>query len=431
AHMFEHMAFKGTTRIGTRDYPAEKPALEREAAAYDAWQAERLAPKPDAARLAQLEKDFRAAQEAADAFVVKNEFGQIIEQQGGTGLNANTSADATRYFYSLPANKVELFCYLESERFLHPVLRQFYRERDVVMEERRMRVDNNPPGRLIEQLVGTAFLAHPYGRPAVGFMSDLQSFTVEEAQAFFDRYYGPSNLTTVLVGDLDPKAVIPLLETYFGRIPARPSPPPVVTVEPAQGGEKTVVLQDRSQPIYIEAYHRPALTHPDNAVYDALDDILTNGRSSRLHRSLVRDQKIAVDVGSVSALPGPRYPHLWAAYAIAAQGAPHDKIEQAIHAELDRLKSEDVEPGELAKFKTRSRAQLLRQMESNAGLGLLLAEYQRLFGDWRELFRELGRIDAVQPADLRRVAAATFTAANRTVARIETTAPPATPGNGR
>ena len=220
AHMFEHMAFKGTPRLGTTDYEAEKKALGELEEAYLAYQEERLAVDPDQERLTSLQENFEAKQKEASQYVVKNEFGDIIEREGGVALNAFTSADVTGYFYALPSNKVELFAYLESERFLHPVFREFYEERDVVMEERRLRVDNRPVGRLLEQFKSTAFMAHPYHHPIIGYASDIQSYTMTDAEQFFRTYYVPSNMVTAIVGDVKAETLIPILETYFGRIPS-------------------------------------------------------------------------------------------------------------------------------------------------------------------------------------------------------------------
>ena len=176
AHMFEHMAFKGTNEIGTTNYAAEKRALEKVEVAYAAYQREnRKEVGRDPAKAARLEKEWHEAMEAANQFVVPNEFGEIVESQGGAGLNANTDLDETGYYYSFPENRLELWAYLESERFLHPVMREFYKERDVVMEERRMRTDSSPQGRLTEQFLAAAYVAHPYGRPVVGWPSDLLS----------------------------------------------------------------------------------------------------------------------------------------------------------------------------------------------------------------------------------------------------------------
>src|SRR5215469_9415807 len=189
AHMFEHMAFKGTDKIGTSNYAEEKVAIEKMEQAYQAYDQERRKEVGrDEKRVAELEKAWQEAMAAAQKYVIVNQFGQIIEQDGGQGLNAFTSSEETGYFYSFPANRVELWAYLESERFLQPVMREFYKERDVVFEERRMRTDSNPTGRLIEQFLGTAFVAHPYGRPVVGWPSDLQTFSATDAHHFFDKY---------------------------------------------------------------------------------------------------------------------------------------------------------------------------------------------------------------------------------------------------
>ncbi|HWN41348.1 MAG TPA: pitrilysin family protein, partial [Thermoanaerobaculia bacterium] len=287
AHMFEHMAFKGGPKIGTRDWAAEKKALDTVEAAYQAYQAERLSPRSDPKKVETLLAELRARQQEASSFIDDTGgFDTILAREGATGINATTGTDHTRYFYSLPSNKLELFAFLESERFLHPVFREFYQERDVVQEERRMG-ENSPFGRLLDQFQITAFEAHPYKQPVVGYMSDLQSFTATDAQKFFDTYYAPSNLITVLVGDIKPATVIPVLEKYFGRIASRPGPQPLRTVEPPQDAEKIVVLENAAQPIYLEGYHKPADTHPDQPVYDAIDDIFSRGRTSRLYRTLV------------------------------------------------------------------------------------------------------------------------------------------------
>lgn len=420
AHMFEHMAFKGTPNIGTTDYEAERKAIEELEVAYQAYQEARLEGEADEERLETLRQRFEEKQEAAAQYVVANEFGDIIDREGGVGLNAFTGADRTGFFYSLPANKVELFAFLESERFLHPVFREFYKERDVVQEERRLRVESQPIGRLVEQFTSMAFLAHPYKQPVIGYMSDLQSFTMSDAREFFETYYVPSNMVTVLVGDLDAEQVIPILEEYFSRIPAGGEPPVLRTKEPPQIAEKQVILKDPAQPIYLEAYHKPAATHPDQPVYDAIDDILSRGRTSRLYRSLVRDEKIAVTVNSFSNFPGQKYPNLWAVFALPAREASNEQVQAAIRAELERLKTEDVTQEELEKFKTRSKADLIRQLRSNQGLAFQLAGYQLLHGDWRELFRYIDRIDRVTAEDIRRVANETFRETNRTVAMIVT-----------
>ncbi len=420
AHMFEHMAFKGTEKIGTKNFAAEKAALAKVEQAYAAYLKENLKEVGrDPKKVAQLEQEWRKAIEAADAYVIPNEFGEIVESQGGVGLNANTDWDETDYYYSFPENRLELWAYLESERFLHPVMREFYKERDVVMEERRMRTDSSPQGRLIEQFLAAAYTAHPYGRPVVGWPSDLRAFSATDAQNFYRKYYVPSNMVVTVVGDVKAEKALPIIERYFGRIPAGPAPEPLRTQEPPQRAQREVVLQDKSQPLYVEGYHRPNAKDPDDAVYDVLADLLSKGRTSRLYRSLVRDKQIAVAAEGGS-FPGAKYPSLFYFFAVPAKGKTAEDMAAPIHEEIGKLKTQDVSDEELKSIKTRAKADLIRGLGDNQGLALQLGEYQARYGDWRELFRQIQRIEAVTKADIRRVANKTFTAENRTVGRIET-----------
>ena len=249
AHMFEHMAFKGTDKIGTTDYPAEKAALAKVETAYAAYIQERDKPLgPDKQKLEQLEKAWKDEIAEADKYVKPNELDTIVESNGGENMNASTSDDSTQYFYSFPSNRLELWAYLESERFLHPVMREFYKERNVVIEERRMRVDSNPIGRLVEQFTTAAFQAHPYHRPTIGWISDLNTFSAADAQNFFDRYYIPSNMVVAVVGDVKTSEAMPVVEKYFSRLPARPQPEERTTVEPPQNAERRVILRQTAQP---------------------------------------------------------------------------------------------------------------------------------------------------------------------------------------
>jgi len=425
AHMFEHMAFKGTDTIGTTNLPAEKIALAKVEIAYAAYNTEyRKRVGQDPKKLAQLHEVFLAATKDAQQYVVPNQFTQLAEEAGATGLNAETEEDHTVYFWSMPSNRLELWAYLESGRIGRPVLREFYKERDVVQEERRMRIDSDPVGRMVEQFLATAYVAHSYGRSGVGWESEISQVSAAEAEAFHKLYYVPSNIVIAIVGDVDPSRDMPMLEKYFGQIPAGPKPDEMTTVEPPQFAEKTVTLTERTQPFYIEGYHRPDYRDPDDAVYSAITDIFSNGRTARLYKSLVRDRKIAVDAEGFTGWPGEKYPGLFSFYAIPTPGHSPAEIRDAIHAELDRLKSEDVTDDELAMFKTRARADLLRGLNDNQGIAEDLANYQTKFGDWRQLFRELDENDHVTKADIRRVANKVFVATNRTSASIETITPP-------
>jgi predicted Zn-dependent peptidase len=351
--------------------------------------------------------------------VEHDQFSEIVENAGGVGLNASTYADETRYYYSMPANQLELWAYLESERFIHPVYRQFYQERDVVLEERRMRTDSNPIGRLVEQLGAAAFTAHPYHVSGIGWYSEISSVTATDAAQFYKTYYRPSNMVLALVGDLKAVEVMPLIERYFGRILAGPKPPELTTVEPPQFAERNVVIREATQPIYIECYQRPGYNDADDAIYDAISAILSNGRTSRMYRSLVQEKKVAIDAGGASGFPGYKYPNLFYYYAVPVQGKTAMEMQTAIREEIEKLRNQDVTDEELERVKTNAKAGLLRGLANNSGLAFQLATVQMRYGDWRELFRQVEKIDKVTKADIRRVAAKTFLTNKRTVAMIE------------
>jgi predicted Zn-dependent peptidase len=432
AHMFEHMAFKGTDRIGTTNWPAERAALAKVEEAYARYNYERHLPGGgDPRKVAQLEKAWQDAVAAAQQYVIPNQFDEIIESNGGFGVNARTEWDDTAYFYSLPANRLELWTYLEAQRFLHPVMREFYKERNVVIEERRLRTDSQSMGRLIEQFQAAAFMAHPYHRPAVGWMSDLTTFSASDAQKFFDQYYVPSNMVIGIAGNISPEQAFPVIEKYFGQLPERAKPEEITTLEPPQNSERRVVMRETAQPFYIEAYHRPDYRDPDDPVFDAISDILSNGRVSRLYRALVRDKQIAAMAAGVSGLPGVKYPHLFAFYAIPVPGHTPQELADGIHAEIERLKTEYVSNEELKMFKTRARADLIRGLGDNEGLANQLAMAQLRYGDWRELFYQLDRDEKVTKEDIKRVATRIFVPTNRTVGIVENVnTRPAAPAKG-
>ena len=250
AHMFEHMAFKGTHEIGSTNWPKEKIALERVEQAYNAYLRENLKEVGrNDKKVAQLEKAWQDAIADADRYVIPNEFPDVVESQGGVGMNASTDRDETVYYYSFPQNRLQLWAYLESERFLEPVMRQFYKERDVVYEERRMSVDSSPQGRLLEQFLSAAYVAHPYGRPVIGWPSDLRAFSATDAMNFFHKYYVPSNIVVAVVGDVKAAEALPIIEKYFGRLPGAPAPEGLDLTEPPQDAERHVTLREQSQPL--------------------------------------------------------------------------------------------------------------------------------------------------------------------------------------
>ena len=422
AHLFEHMAFKGTQTIGTQDYKAETVMMAKMDKIFLELKAERRKGElADKARLEQLQTQLKEAQEEVQQYLVLDEYEEVFSREGSSGFNAYTSQDATQYIVSLPSNKVELWMMMESDRFANPVLREFYKEKDVVMEERRLGVESQPVGRLLEEFMAVAYKAHPYGDNIVGHMSDLETLTRAEAMTFFEQYYSPANLTIAIVGDVDPDQVQKLAIEYFGRIPSRPKPDPVETVEPPQLGQRRVVVEDPAQPFVLIGYHKPDVHHPDDAVFDAITDIVGIGRTSRLYKSLVKEKRIAMAASGFQGMPGVKYPNLFLFYAVPARGHTNEECEVAIDAEIERLKSEPVSPEELAKAKTRARASLIRQLDSNSGLAAQLTFYEVVTGDWRNLFGQLDKIDKVTAEDIQRVANAYFTTTNRSVGIIRTT----------
>jgi predicted Zn-dependent peptidase len=423
AHIFEHMAFKGTHTIGTTDYANEQKAILKEDEAFLALRAERLKPKPDPEKVKRLEEALKKAEDDSEKFVISNEFSEIVDREGGQGLNAFTSFDQTVYMYSLPSNKLQLWATLEADRFTNPVLREFYKEKNVIMEERRMG-ESQPQGRLFNDFFPVAYQAHPYRSNTIGWQSDLQAITKAQADAWFKKNYGASNLTCVIVGDVEPAAAMPMLEKTLGGIPSGQKPEPVVTVEPPQRGERRISLDDPSQPFLIIGYHRPAVTSPDDAVYDAISDVLGGGRSSWLYKSLVKEKKLAVAAGCSATVEAQKYPAIFLFYAVANKGKTNAECEAAIYEQIERLQKEPVSADELAGIKARAKSHFLDSIKSNMGLAMGLAFSQNIQGDWRDEFRALDKIDKVTAEDIQRVAKETFTKQNRTVGTIDTTGGP-------
>jgi len=420
AHMIEHMAFKGSSRIGTTDIAAERRALAKvDAARLALLKADQGGGAANTETDAALTENFRLAQEEAAGFVVSNELAEVFERHGVNNLNGRTYHDHTHYYSSLPSNKLELWFNLESERFRDPVFREFYKEVEVIKEERRNRVESNPIGQLVQEFLSVAFKAHAYRNSSIGWTSDIDNLTRSATMSFFKNYYVPQNMTLILVGDVIPEEAITLAERYFGSLPPQEPPERFWTQEPPQLRERRFVLTAQSQPLLLIGFHAPAARHPDSAVIDVIAELLAGDRTSRLQHRLVEQEKTAVQVFGSAGFPGRQHANLFIVGAISSPGHTNAEIEAVLLAELGQLSTEPVSHRELKRVKRRARVEMLAEIDTNEGIALALSNDLSATGDWRDLFRHLDAIDAVTRADIQRVAAKYLTKANRVVGLLQ------------
>lgn len=482
AHFLEHMLFKGTKTIGTKDYGKEKKILKemdlvaeqirqrqvemkewryekfeeyttqlksqlsdevREKGGQDEaymWQQVLMVLPSDSSQLpeewrktpwiisdarrnywdlyrqilvlrvkmAELEKAHRKLIDEGEPLDA------IYDRHGAAMHNAFTTNDQTTYMVGLPSNCLELFMALEADRFQNPVFRQFYREREVVMEELRMR-ESEPDDKLYKILLTTAFDAHPYGRPVIGWLSDIRTTLREDLEDYFLQYYAPNNCQITLVGDVSAEEVFRLAEKYFGSWKPAKIAEEIVTSETFFGGEKRVEVELEAEPRVYIAYRVPVAPHPDGYPLDLLSHILSSGRTSRFYQNLFQGKQLTSQPISVWDAPGGRYPNILVIYALPKPPKTLQEVEEGIYEELEQLKRELVSEWELEKAKNRFRMSELTRLRSNQALAFTLSSYFVNRGDWRAYEEDLQRILAVTPADIQRVAQTYFTKANRVV----------------
>ncbi|MBI4057001.1 MAG: insulinase family protein [Elusimicrobia bacterium] len=417
AHMFEHMIFKGTKSINSKNYDREKPALDAvEKAAQELLREQAKGSQANPQKLASLKKNLERQEAAADRWIAHDEYEKFYEEQGGANLNAYTGEDRTAYLVSLPSNRLETWMRLESDRFKNPVLREFYRERNVVMEERRMRTDSNPQGKLWEALITTAFQVHPYRNDIIGWMGDLENMSLTDAENFFRDFYAPNNAVAVLVGDLNPQKTLALFKKHFETIPARPLKTHYITEEPPQEGEKRVSIEFEAEPQIMMAFHKPNLPHPDDTVFQFIKALLSDGRTSRLYKNLVEGKKIALSASADSSGVGERYPNLFVVYGAPRHPHTASDWEKGVLGELEKLKKELPTTREMDKIRNQLTTELVTSLESNDQMARKLAYYQTIAGNWRypwELQKRFGEISA---QDIQRVAQTYLLDHNRTTA---------------
>ncbi len=414
AHLFEHMAFKGTPRLGANDWAKEKPLLDQLEQVGDALAAKRRDGKGDEA----LEKQLAALQAQHKPLFDENALARVYQERGGVGLNATTDKDMTSYFVSLPKNQLELWLTVEAQRFAAPVLRDFYTEREVVQQERLRSIETNPAGAMYEELMQVAFVSSPYRWPTVGYVGDLAAMQQAEARAFFDRHYVASNAVGCIVGDVKATDVKAALDKTFGVLPLVPRPAePRFSEPPSRAQRRSVVKFDAAPRLYL-AFRKPAPPSRDDAIFDVLDVILSDGTTGRLQKRLVFDERLAQGVGVFTG-PGVRLDNLFIISITPIAGVSLEKIEAAVMDELSRLAKEPVGDRELQKVRNRVGADFARAIESNSGLASALSRAELLLGGWRYVLELPKEIDTLTPADVQDAAKRYFVKENSVVVTLE------------
>ena len=428
SHFFEHMMFKGTKTIGTKNIDEDLRLIEEQEKVRDALRAEMEVmreklrrgeiddlEKPESwtERYRELDKQFDALVQKQRETIIKDQMDQIYTKNGGEFLNAFTSQDQTAYFLRIPRNRLELWAWLESDRLKDPVFREFYSERDVVFEERRLRTESTPLGKYDEAFEAMFWEASPYNWPVVGWASDIPMYTLAQAKQYFATYYAPNNLTGVLVGDFKTAEVLPLLERYFGRISrGTVEPPPVVTLEPKQLGEKRFNAEAETSPTVRTWWKTVPFLHEDTPALDLLSDVLS-GRTGRLYKGLVQGRQVANE--SSASIDRRKYGGIFMVETTVKDGKEPAAAEAAVYEEIERLQNEEVPAEELQKVKNAFKANSYRRLSNPFAIFMQLLNYEAL-GDWRLINTAPERADAVTAADLQRVAREYLTKENRTVA---------------
>jgi len=427
SHLFEHMMFKGTRVIGTKDIDQDLRIIDEQEKIRAEMREEMKVmrerqrkgeiddiakPENQTPRYRELDKKFDELVQKQRAIQIKDHLSQIYTKNGAEGLNAGTSEDWTIYMVRLPANRIELWSWLESDRLMNPVFREFYSERDVVYEERRMRTESTPLGKYDEAFNALFWEASPYKWPVIGWPSDVSSITKAQADAYFGAYYAPNNLTGVLVGDFDARTVRPLLERYFGRIPRGKTPPPeVVTSEPAPVAEKRFNAEADTSPTVRIWWHGVPFVHKERTVLDVLTDLLS-GRTGRLYKGLVTGRQVANEVsGSVDLK---KYDGIIQVEATVKEGKDPAAVEQAVYEEIEKLQKEPVGAEEMQKVKNQAKANAFRRLSSPFSIAIQLLVYDGI-GDWRYINTYAEEVDRVTAADIQRAAQQYFTKESRTV----------------
>ncbi len=419
AHLLEYMMFKRTRTIGIRNYRLEKKILDKIEGVGVAIDREKMkGTAADKVSLARLTIQLTALQKKHRRLTISNEIDRLYTEQGAVGLNASTGQDLTTYQVSIPANRIELWARIESDRMAYPVFREFFTERDVVMEERRQRSESDPDGKLLESYLAAAYIAHPYRRPILGWPSDMNFLDVTYMKKFFGRSHSPSNTVIAIVGDIRPAETLKLVEKYFSWIPSQVISTVPAIAEPAQSGEKRIEVLFTAEPKMILGYHKPPPPAFVDHVFDVIESLLTHGRTSRLFKALIEERHLADRIQAINGIPGARYQNQFTLFATPRHPHTCMDLELAIDAEIERIKTEPVSERELAKVKNQIRVDFIRELDSNAGLAGMLSYYETLLGDYHYITTYTDVIDKMTPDDIMLAARTYLVRENRTVATL-------------
>lgn len=417
AHFLEHMMFKGTKSIGTKNYAEEKKLLTEIEKTGRKLDVEKMkAEKADTNAIDQLTTKLKSLQDKHRSYYVPNEIDRLYTENGGMNMNASTGQDVTTYFVSLPANKIELWARIESDRLINPVFREFYTERDVIMEERGQRVETSPDGKLYESFMKSAYMVHPYGTPILGWPQDMKYMTQDAIRNIHRKYLSPENMVIAVVGDIDPQKTLKLIDSYFGRIPKAKSKVKLIPSEPPQTQERKVEVFFDANPMMIIGFHKPTAPATDDYVFDVLETILSKGRTSRLYSRMVLEKQIADSISAHNGLPATRYPNLFAIFAKPRHPHTLDDLQKAIDVELDHIINQPVASEELAKAKKQMKMDYIKSLDSNSELASILSYYELLLRDYRYFSNYITQIEKVSTDDIQRVAGKYLTREKRTVA---------------
>jgi predicted Zn-dependent peptidase len=419
AHFLEHMMFKGTKSIGTRNYPAEKKILEAIEKTGNALDKEKQkGAKADEQIIQKLITQFKKLQDQQKKYFIPNEIDRLYTENGGLDMNASTGHDVTTYQVSLPSNKIELWARIESDRLMNPVFREFYTERDVIMEERRQRVESDPQGKLYEQFLLTAYRVHPYRKPVLGWTEDMKNLTPDSVNKIFRKYKAPESIVIAVVGDINPQKTLRLIEKYFWLVPASVEKKMEIPAEPKQTEERRITVNFDANPMMIIGYHKPAAPAYKDYVFDVVETILTKGRTSRLYNLLVTEMGIAESVSASNGTPGTKYPNLFTIFAAPRNRHTNAQLEEVILSEIEKLKTDQISDEELAKAKNQIKMAYIQGLDSNSEIASTISYYEVLLGDYKYFANYLNVIDKVTAADIQNAARLYFNRENRTIAQL-------------